>query len=161
MINVKIARTPGPIVQLMLNDGATIADAAAIAERDHPGVEFSGSKVSYRLDSCEVPATTVLKEGNAVSVFDNLKAGMPLVKVARVPGSPFDVNVPDGLTYKQIIDVAVAEAARNTPPQIIDGSLEKTIVRCNGNEVVATEVAKLNSSTMNVLSLFENLKGGN
>lgn len=66
-ILVKVVRVPGAVVEVGLNDGATVADALAAA-----GIELSGSdRVSLRAEATSMDAA--LTDGDRITISKDAK----------------------------------------------------------------------------------------
>ena len=78
-ITVKIARVPGPVSEVMLNDGATVADALASASMQR------GNNEILRVNGAEASDSTVLSDGDRVVLVVGAKgnAAKPKAKVKK------------------------------------------------------------------------------
>jgi len=159
MIQVKLAKSPGPIVDLMLVEGTTLSQAIDIAEANNVnGVEFGGEKFTHTRGGVQIQLNAILCNGDTVLCFENLKGAMPMIKVGRVPGSSIEIAAPEGITFRQAVSMAVDEGLKRDPVVNINGDLTKTTVRSNGNEVAPDTVIPPSPGTI-VIALYENLKG--
>jgi len=61
-LNVKLARIPGTVSDLVLNDGATVADAFSVA-----GFSYQSGE-SIKVDGVDGDTTTVLRDGSRIYV---------------------------------------------------------------------------------------------
>ena len=154
-MRIKLGHTPGPVVDLILIDGSNLNVAIAAANAEQSRFQFKTSD-RYTRNGIALELTTILRDGDVVIQAENLKGAMPLATVSRVPGKPVEIAVPEGCTYKQVIDMAVAEAQKQG--RTLNGSLDKTSVRVDGN-VIVDPVNTVIPNTGVVIGLYENLKG--
>jgi len=96
---VKVARLGTAVQELALTDGASVQMAleAADLEVDNEDIRVNNSTVS---------TSTILKEGDIVTLVPKVKGGQRIVKVARLGTAVQEVAVAETATVQDALDAA-------------------------------------------------------
>lgn len=134
MMNVKVAKVPGRIVEVALEDGATVSEALEAA-----GVDSTGFTI--QVNGAAADGDTALSDNTTVLLTQRIKGNTELtVKVAKVPGRVIEVVVPAGSTVRDAIAAAdVATDGFSVQMSGADASLD-TPVRANATVMLTQRI---------------------
>lgn len=105
MLTVKIARVPGTVSEVTLEDGTDVATALQVA-----GMELT-SGILLQVNGREANVGDILTDGARVTLAKGAKGNSGLtIKVARVPGTVQELVMEEGATVGQALSLAGMEA---------------------------------------------------
>jgi len=139
MINIRVGRLPGRIVEIALNGERTVATALATAGLDPAGYEI-------RVQGAPATPATTLSEGDLVLLVKKIKGnaddGITLVRVGRVPGMALALVAVETETVGAVLEAAGLVLAEGEAVFVNDvpATSPDTPVR-NGDAIVIKAVA--------------------
>jgi molybdopterin converting factor small subunit len=99
---VKVARLGTAVQELALTEGSNVQQALEAA-----GLEVENEDI--RVNSNTASNTTVLREGDIVTLVPKVKGGQKLVRVARLGTAVQEVAVSEDATVQDVLDAAGIE----------------------------------------------------
>ena len=105
-IIVKVGKLPGRIAEVVLEAGATVADALAVAELDATGYEV-------RLNGSPVDQATGLDDGDTLLLVKKIKgnADYITVRVGKLPGRIQEIALNGGRSVADALEAAELDSA--------------------------------------------------
>jgi len=133
---VKVARLGSAVAEILLADGQTVSDILAAAD-----LQIENEEIRVNADSAS--ESTILHNGDIVTLVPKVKGGQKIVKVARLGDAVQEVAVADSATVQDALDAA-------------DIEIENEDVRIDGRSV------ELDSRMTNgtVITVVPKVKGG-
>lgn len=99
---VKVARLGTAVQELALTDGQTVADALVAAD-------LTVENEDIRINNSSASVSSVLKNGDIVTLVPKVKGGQRIVKVARLGTAVQEVAVAEDATVQDVLDAAGIE----------------------------------------------------
>jgi putative ubiquitin-RnfH superfamily antitoxin RatB of RatAB toxin-antitoxin module len=99
---VKVARLGTAVQELALTNGQTVSDALAAAD-------LVVENEDIRINNTTASMTSVLKDGDIVTLVPKVKGGQRIVKVARLGTAVQEVAVAETATVQDALDAAGIE----------------------------------------------------
>jgi putative ubiquitin-RnfH superfamily antitoxin RatB of RatAB toxin-antitoxin module len=99
---VKVARLGTAVQELALTDGQTVNDALVAAD-------LTVENEDIRINNSSASVSSVLKNGDIVTLVPKVKGGQRIVKVARLGTAVQEVAVAEDATVQDVLDAAGIE----------------------------------------------------
>lgn len=96
---IKVARLGTAVQELALTDGAKVSDALAAAD-------LAVENEDIRVNNSTSSETTVLREGDIVTLVPKVKGGQKIVKVARLGTAVQEVAVAEDAKIQDALDAS-------------------------------------------------------
>ena len=135
-ILIKVARLGTQVQELALNTGATVASALESAD-------LTIESEDVRVNNNAASESTVLNDGDIVTLVPKVKGGQKIVKVARLGTQVQEVAVPENASVQEALDAA-------------DIDIDNEDVRLDGRSVNTTT----SIGTGNLITIVPKVKGG-
>ena len=135
-ILIKVARLGTQVQELALNTGATVASALESAD-------LTIESEDVRVNNNAASESTVLNDGDIVTLVPKVKGGQKIVKVARLGTQVQEVAVPENASVQEALDAAGID-------------IDNEDVRLDGRSVNTTT----SIGTGNLITIVPKVKGG-
>lgn len=130
---VKVARLGTAVQEIALTENQTVADALLAAD-------LAVENEDIRVNNTSASDSTVLRNGDIVTLVPKVKGGQKIVKVARLGTAVQEVAVSDNATVQEALDAAGIEI-ENEDVRIDSSSVN--VSSQIGNGTVITIVPKV------------------
>lgn len=113
---IKVARLGTPVVEIALDDGASVATAL-----DAAGLVVENEEI--RVNQTTAALTTVLYNGNIVTLVPKVKGGQRIIKVARLGTPVREVAIPENATVRDALDASGIDIESNEEVRLDNASV--------------------------------------
>ena len=131
---VKVARLGTAVQEIALTEGQTVGNALTAAD-------LSVENEEVRVNNTSASESTVLRNGDIVTLVPKVKGGQKIVKVARLGTAVQEVAVADDATVQQALDAAGIDI--DNEDVRIDGQSADLDSRLVGSNPLVTIVPKV------------------
>lgn len=101
---IKVAQLPGKVVEIVVEEGATVQQALNIAGLSADGFEVKVDSVSVDVNAV-LPSSTQM-----VLLTKKVKGNTGVVKIAQLPGKVQEIAIEAGTTVQQALELASLSA---------------------------------------------------
>jgi len=131
---VKVARLGTAVQEIALTEGQNVGQALTAAD-------LSVENEEVRVNNTSASESTVLRNGDIVTLVPKVKGGQKIVKVARLGTAVQEVAVADDATVQQALDAAGIDI--DNEDVRIDGQSADLDSRLEGSNPLVTIVPKV------------------
>ena len=124
---IKVARLGTAVQEVALTDGQSVEDALVAAD-------LSVDNEDIRVNSTNASESTILRNGDIVTLVPKVKGGQRIVKVARLGTAVLEVAVSENATVQNALDAAGIEVQNEDVR--IDGRPADTRSQIGSGEVI-------------------------